>query len=392
MLWTEEHLALKRTVEQFVTQELNPHVKAWEKSGPFPAHDVFKKMGDLGLLGINKPEAFGGMGLPYSYALIAAEALGACHSSSVTLAIGVQTDMATPALARFGSDALREAFLRPAIAGDAVAALAVSEPSAGSDVAGIKTSARKHGDDYIINGTKMWITNATQADFFCVLANTSNGKPHFNKSLIIVPKETPGVSIGAPLEKLGMHASDTAPVYFDDVRVPIRYRIGAENQGFPMQMIQFQEERLWGAANALLGMERCLDLTIEHCRDRKTFGQPLIDNQYIHFQIAEMKTEVECLRALVYRACEEYMAGKDVLQMASMAKLKSGRLVREIADKCLQFWGGMGFMWDNPISQQYRDGRLVSIGGGADEIMLGIICKTMNILPKRKKEKQLEPA
>lgn len=385
MKFTAEHEALRRTTRQFVETEINPFLRDWEDKGIFPAHDVFKKMGNLGLLGICKPVEYGGSGLDYSYNLVVAEELGRSIGGSVPLAIGVQTDMATPAIARFASDELKREFLAPAIAGDFVAAIAVSEPHAGSDVAAIKTTAVKDGDDYVINGTKMWITSATQADFFCLLANTSDGKPHFNKSMIIVPAKTPGITLSKPLDKMGMRASDTAQVFFDNVRVPQRNLVGAEGMGFMMQMMQFQEERLWGASNALGGIQQVIDATIAYTKERTTFGQPLINNQSIHFKFAEMQTEVECLRALIYRACEAHIAGEDVSKLASMAKLKSGRLVREISDACLQYWGGMGFMRDNPASMAYRDGRLASIGGGTDEIMLGIICKLMDILPRKQK-------
>ncbi|MCL6414711.1 acyl-CoA dehydrogenase family protein [Aestuariirhabdus sp. Z084] len=385
MKYTQEHEELRRTTRNFIEKEVNPFVDEWEEAGIFPAHELFKKMGDLGLLGISKPESVGGMGLDYSYELVAAEELGVAHCGGVPLAIGVQTNMATPALARFADKALQQEFLAPAIAGDLVASIAVSETGAGSDVAGMKTTARKDGDDYVINGAKMWITTSTQADFFCLLANTSEGKPHSNKSLIVVPANTPGISLSEPLKKLGMRSSDTAQVFFDDVRVPQRYRIGGEGAGFMMQMIQFQEERLWGAANTLKALERVVDETIAYCRERQTFGQPLIDNQVIHFRMAELQTEIEALRALTYQACETYIEGKDVTKLASMAKLKGGRLAREVSDSCLQYWGGMGFMWDNVASRSYRDSRLASIGGGADEIMLGIICKYMNILPGKKK-------
>lgn len=384
MLFTQEHHEISRTVKKFVESEINPNVKEWESAGIFPAHDLFKKMGDLGFLGINKPTEYGGMGLDHSYAVVAAEALGYCSCGGVPLAIGVQTDMATPALARYGSHELKELFLKPAIAGEYVASIAVSETNAGSDVAGLKTTARKDGDDYVISGSKMWITNATQADFFCVLANTSEDKPHKNKSLIIVPAPLPGVSVGEKLDKIGMRSSDTAPVYFDEVRVPQAYRIGEEGSGFMMQMLQFQEERLWGAANMLKTLELCIDSTIEYTRERKTFGQPLLDNQVIHFRMAELQTEIEALRALVYKATDQMINNQDVTKLASMCKLKAARLIREVSDSCLQYWGGMGFTWDNPVSQFYRDGRLASIGGGADEIMLGIICKYMNTLPNQK--------
>jgi citronellyl-CoA dehydrogenase len=382
MQFTQEHEELKRTVERFVANEINPYVDEWEAAGIFPAHQLFKKLGDLGLLGLTKPEAYGGAGLDYSYSVVMAEALGNTRCGGVPMAIGVQTDMATPALARFGSDELRKEFLEPAIAGDMVACVGVSEPGAGSDVAGLRTTARKDGGDYVINGGKMWITNGTQADWMCCLANTSEGSPHKNKSLIILPMKTKGVSIERKIEKIGMHSSDTALIHFDDVRVPQRHLIGQEGLGFMYQMLQFQEERLWGAANAIKGLENAVRDTIEYTRSRKTFGKPVIDNQVVHFTLAELTTEIEALRSLVYRATELYVSGKDVTQLASMAKLKAGRLTREVADKCLQYWGGMGFTWDNPVSRLYRDGRLASIGGGADEIMLGIICKLMGILPK----------
>jgi citronellyl-CoA dehydrogenase len=382
MQFTQEHEELKRTVERFVANELNPHVDEWEAAGIFPAHEVFRKLGDLGLLGLTKPEAYGGAGLDYSYSVVMAEALGNTRCGGVPMAIGVQTDMATPALARFGSDELRREFLAPAISGENVVCVGVSEPGAGSDVASIRTTARKDGGDYVINGGKMWITSGTQADWMCCLANTSEGSPHKNKSLIIVPMKTKGVTVERKIHKIGMNSSDTALIHFDDVRVPQRHLIGQEGLGFMYQMLQFQEERLWGAANALKGLDNAVRDTIEYTRSRRTFGKSVIDNQVVHFTLAELSTEIESLRALVYRATELYISGKDVTQLASMAKLKAGRLTREVADKCLQYWGGMGFTWENPVSRLYRDGRLASIGGGTDEIMLGIICKLMGILPK----------
>jgi len=385
MIFTQEHNEIRRTVKSFVENEINPNVEEWEKAGTFPMKKVFKRLGDLGLLGISKPVEFGGMGLDYSYSIVAAEEFGLAKCGGVPLAIGVQTDMCTPALARFGSDELRNEFLVPAIAGDMIGCIGVSEPGAGSDVAGLKTTAKKDGDDYIINGTKMWITNAPSADFICLLANTSDDKVHINKSLIVVPMNTTGVTVAPKLDKLGMRSSETAQVFFDNVRVPQRYRIGAEGTGFMMQMMQFQEERLFGAANVLKGMESCVNSTIEYCQQRETFGQPLINNQVIHFRFAELQTEIEALRCMVYQAVEGYINKKDVTKLASMAKLKAGRLGREVTDSCLQYWGGMGYMWDNEVSRSMRDIRLVSIGGGADEIMLGIICKMMGILPGKKK-------
>lgn len=382
MQFTAEHRALAETVKRFCEQEINPHVKEWEAAETFPAHEVFKKMGQLGLLGVKYDTAYGGMGLDFSYSMVVAEELGAIPCGGVPMAIGVQTDMCTPALHRFGSDELKKEYLAPAIAGDMVGCIGVSEAGGGSDVAALKTTARTEGDDYVINGSKMWITNGMQADWCCLLANTSEGPVHSNKSLIIVPMDAKGITT-QKIKKIGMNSSDTAQIFFDNVRVPRRNLIGTEGAGFMMQMIQFQEERLYGAANSLKMLDKLIDLTIEYCKERHTFGTPLINNQVIHFRLAELRTEVELLRSLTYRAVEEYVQGKDVTKMASMAKLKCGRLIREVADSCLQYWGGMGFTYDNPISQAYRDGRLVSIGGGADEIMLGIICKFEGTLPKK---------
>ncbi|WP_339799323.1 acyl-CoA dehydrogenase family protein [uncultured Marinobacter sp.] len=384
MRYSTEHKSLFESVSKFVAEEINPHVDEWEKEGVFPAHDLFRKMGAKGLLGITKPVEFGGMGLDWSYDLAFCEALGEANCGSIPMAVGVQTNMATPALAKIGSDELRKEFLAPAISGDYVACIGVSEPGAGSDVASIKTTARKDGDDYIINGGKMWITNGTQADFICLLVNTGDGQPHRNKSLVIVPMKSKGVTIARKLDKLGMRSSDTAQIFFDDVRVPQRYRIGEEGMGFTYQMQQFQEERLWGSASTLRTLERAIEEVIDYTRQRIAFGKPLLDNQVIHFRLAELQTEIELLRSLIYRCTEGYINGEDMTRLASMAKLKCGRLCREVTDACLQYYGGMGFMNETLITRLYRDLRLVSIGGGADEVMLGILCKYMGTLPGKK--------
>jgi len=383
MLFGPEHRELRETLARFIDSEINPHVDLWEKAQIFPAREVFRKLGRLGFLGLTKPTAYGGQGLDYSYTLAFAETLGRIDCAAIPMAIGVQTDMATPALARHGSDALRREFLAPSIAGELVACLGVSETGAGSDVASIKTTARSDGGDYIINGGKMWTTNGTQADWMCLLANTSDeGGPHKNKSLICVPMKTKGVQVARKLEKLGMWASDTAQVFFDDVRVPKRYRIGEEGRGFIYQMEQFQEERLWAGANKGGMLDRIIDRTIAYTRERHAFGKPILDNQVVHFRLAELKTEVEALRAMTYRAAEALIAGEDVTMLASMVKLKAGRVTREVTDACLQYWGGAGYLWESPAARMFRDGRLTSIGGGADEIMLTIIAKAMGTLPR----------
>lgn len=383
---THEHQSLYDTTKQFVEKEINPHAAEWEKAGIFPARELFKKMGALGLLGISKPEAVGGLGLDYSYQIMFAEALGHSKVGALPMAIGVQTDMATPALSRFGSDYLKENYLKPAVAGEMVACIAVSEAGAGSDVAGIKTTARRDGDDYVINGSKMWITNGTQGDWACMLCitgDTDSGR-HGNKSLIVVPLDAKGIDRKTKLDKLGQRSSDTAMIFLDNVRVPARNLIGQEGKGFAYQMQQFQEERLFLSASIVQSLDNCVDETATYTRQRNAFGQSLLDNQYVQFKLSEFKTEIEALRALIYRATEEMIKGGDVSLLASMAKLKTGRLCREIPDGCLQFWGGQGYMWDNFVAQMYRDLRLHPIGGGADEVMLGIISKRLGYGGKKK--------
>ena len=382
MRYTHEHREIQQTLKRFIDDEINPHVDEWEDAEIFPAHEVFKKLGNLGLLGLTKPQEYGGAGLDYSYSVAMAEVLGHIDCGAIPMAIGVQTDMCTPALARFGSDELRRQFLAPAIAGDMVGCIGVSEPAAGSDVAGIKSRARKDGDDYVISGQKMWITNSLQADWMCMLVNTGDGPIHKNKTLVMVPmrengKLRPGIEVARKIKKIGMNASDTGLIYFDEVRVPQRYRIGEEGKGFIYQMQQFQEERLWAAASCLQSLTNCIQWTIDWAQERKMFGGVLADKQWVQFKLAELKAEVEALRALVYQACEHYIAGEDVTEWATMAKLKAGRLNRIVPDTCLQFWGGMGFTWENKVSRMYRDGRIASIGGGADEVMLGILAKNL---------------
>jgi len=352
MQLTHDHEQIRDTLKRYIDEHINPHVDEWEEAEIFPAHQVFKDLGNLGLLGLTKPVEYGGMGLDYSYSMVMAETLGLIRCGGVPMAIGVQTDMCTPALARFGSDELKREFLAPAIAGDMVG----------------------------------WITNSLQADWMCMLVNTSDGPQHKNKSLVMVPmrdgpngKLTKGIEVARKIRKIGMHSSDTGLIYFDEVRVPQRNLIGVEGQGFIYQMQQFQEERLWAGANALLALDGCIRETIDYARQRQMFGATLLDQQWVQFKLVELQTEVEALRALTWAAGERYIAGDDVLQWASMAKLKAGRLTREVADTCLQFWGGMGFTLDNRVSRLYRDGRLASIGGGADEVMMGIIAKTMGM-------------
>lgn len=379
--FNEEHTMFRQLVRQFAEKEIEPHVDQWEADGIFPAHTLFKQMGDLGLLGLSYPEEYGGSNLDYWYNVILHEELGRLSCGGVPMGISVHTDMATPALAQHGSDELKRRFLAPAIAGDMVASIAVSEPDAGSDVASIRTRAESDGDMYVINGTKMWITNSTQADFLVLLARTNPGTGYKGMSLIVIPTDTPGFSVSRKLEKLGNHSSDTGILNFDNVRVPKSFRIGEEGMGFILQMQQFQKERLIGAVTGLAGAAKAIEITVKYCKERHAFGKPLIANQWIHFKLGELLTEIELLRQLTYHCTRMMLAGMDATLEVSMAKLKAGRLAREVADTCVQFHGGMGYVEEYPIARYFRDSRLLSIGGGADEIMLTIIAKNTGMFP-----------
>ena len=383
--FTEEHEMFRKSVRAFVAKEITPYVEEWEKAEIAPLHELFKKMGDLGFLGLNYSAEYGGAEADIWFTVVLTEELAKCNAGGIPMAILVHTDMCTPALAKHGSHELKEKYLAPAIRGDMVGAIAVTEPNAGSDVASIITRAERDGDEYVINGSKMYITNGTQADWLCVLARTTSGEGYQGMSLIMVPTNATGFSVSKKLKKLGNHSSDTAVLTFEDVRVPVSNRIGEEGTGFYLQMEQFQVERLVGALGGVAGAEHVIRETIRYTQDRKAFGKPLIANQWIQFKLGELLTEVEAAKSINYRCASMIEAGEDgmaITRLASMCKLKAGRLMREVADTCLQFYGGMGYMEETPISRYFRDARLTSIGGGADEIMLGIIAKLENMNPR----------
>ena len=385
MEFTHQHRELEKTTLRIIEDHIHPHIDQWEAEGMFPAHQVMKKFAEAGLLGISKPEAYGGMGLDFSYEMVFAETLGSVRSSGLTSAVGVQSHMCTPALANYGSEELKQQYLVPTIAGELVGCVGVSEASAGSDVGNIRTTAKQDGDDYIINGSKMWITNGVQGDWICLLCNTADeGYPHRNKSLIIVPLNSEGVSVGRKLDKMVLQCSDTAELFFDDVRVPVSNRIGEENRGFIYQMEQFQEERLFVAARGVRAMEMAIEQTIDYTGSRNVFGHSVLSNQVVYHKLAELQTELEAARALVYRATTQYVSGKDASQLASMAKFLVGKLGMRVPGECLQFWGGQGVMNENWISRAYRDIRQTAIGGGANEVMLEVIAKGMDIHPGRR--------
>jgi citronellyl-CoA dehydrogenase len=338
-------------------------------------------MGKLGLLGVEYDEKYGGQGADHLYTVILHEELGRVGPGGVVMGIGVQTDMATPALHRFGSEELKTRYLAPAISGEAVCSVAVTEPDAGSDVAAIRTRAvrdtdpEKGTDDWVINGSKLYITNGTQADWICLLARTSDEPGYGSFSQIIVPAGTPGFQVHRKLDKLGMHSSDTAELTFTDMRVPVANTIGEIGQGFYQQMGQFQNERLVASYGAVGGMETALAKTAEYLKTRKAFGKALIDKQYVNFTLAELSARLDMLRHYNYAAAEAYIRGEDAIRFATIAKLEAGRLARDVAATCLQFHGGIGYMEETWTARYLRDSPLMSIGGGADEVMLYVLSR-----------------
>jgi len=375
VLFTDEHEMFRSTVRDFVDTEIEPHADEWEQAGIFPAHELFGKMGKLGLLGVTYDPAYGGGGADALYSAILGEELGRMTCLGVAMAISVQTDMATPSLHRFGSDELKDRFLRPAIAGEHVAAIAVTEPDAGSDVAGLRTRAVRDGDEWVLNGTKMFITSGTQADWLCLLARTGDEGGSRGMSQIVVPTDVPGFSVSRKLDKLGMRSSDTTELLFEDVRVPFSFTIGEAGRGFQQQMQQFQDERMIAAYQMVGAMEGALRKTAQYLTERKAFGKPLLANQHLSYELADLASEVEVLKHFNYAAAEAASAGQDITRFATVAKLRAGRIARKVADVCLQFHGGVGYIEETWTAQFFRDTRLWSIGGGADEVMLRTLAR-----------------
>jgi citronellyl-CoA dehydrogenase len=373
--FTEEHLAFRAMVRDFVAREIQPHGDEWEKAGIFPAHELFPRMAELGLLGLEYDEKYGGQGADHLYTVILHEELGCADAAGVAMGIAVQTDMATPSLHRFGRHELKERYLAPAIRGEAVCSIAVTEPDAGSDVAGLRTRAVRDGDDWVINGSKLYITNGTQADWICLLARTSDEPGYRSFSQIIVPADLPGFAVSRKLDKLGMRSSDTAELTFTDVRVPVSNTIGTVGRGFQQQMAQFQNERMSASYGRVGSLGQALTRTAEYLKTRKVFGGALIDQQYVSFKLAELSARVDLLRHYNYAAAEAYMRGEDTTRFATIAKLEMGRLSREVAATCLQFHGGIGYMEEMWTARFLRDSALGSIGGGADEVMLQVLTK-----------------
>jgi citronellyl-CoA dehydrogenase len=380
MLFTSEHELFRRTVRDFFAAEVNPRCDEWEAAHAFPAHELFPKLAEIGLLGLEYAVADGGQGANHWYTVILGEELGRIPCGGVPMAIAVHTDMATPSLARFGSPELKQRYLAPALRGEMVSAVAVTEPDAGSDVASLHTHADRDGDDWVINGSKLYITNGVQADWLCVLLRTSNEGGHRGMSQVIVPAGTPGFTVSRALKKLGNHSSDTAELAFVDARVPVANTIGAIGRGFQQQMQQFQNERLIASYLAVGQCAAAIERTLDYLRQRRVFGKPLVEHQWIQYRLAELSAEIDLLRQYNYAAAEAYVAGQDATRFATIAKLTAGRLVRKVADTCLQFHGGIGYMAETWTTRFFRDSRALSIAGGADEVMLAVLARLDGIV------------
>ncbi|MBW1819331.1 MAG: acyl-CoA dehydrogenase family protein [Deltaproteobacteria bacterium] len=374
MYFNEEHDALRSMVAKFVDKEINPKVDEWEETTT-PLHELFKKMGGLGLLGITYDEKYGGQGLDYWFDLVFLEELGHIKAGGVPMAIGVQTHMATPAIHQWGSEYLKETYLKQAIAGDMVTAIGVTESGAGSDVASLKTRAVRDGDSYVINGSKLFITNGSQADFVTLLTRTSDKPGYHSYSLFVVPTNLPGFQVSKKLDKLGRRCSDTAELFFEDMRVPAENLIGEENEGFIIQMKQFQHERFYSLPANYVGARDTIDMTVDYIKQRMAFGKPLIENQVLRHRLVDWITQIECLKQLTYHIVRMKMEGLNATKEISMGKVLAGELGFTVANGCLQMFGGTGYINESLITRNFRDTRLTSIGGGATEVMKDVIAR-----------------
>lgn len=375
-MFTEEHELFRKQVRAWVERELSPHAEEWERAKDFP-NEVFRRAGELGFIGPHYPEDVGGGGGDWWHAAVVAEELPRCRSAGVSMALLVQADMATPVIADLGTKEQKEEFLRPAIKGERIAALGVSEPGAGSDVAGIRTTARRVGDEWVVNGQKTFITNGARADFVTLVVKTDPDRGYGGVSVLLFPTDVKGFHVGRKLDKIGNHTSDTAEIFFEDCRVPARYLLGEENQGFYYVMRNFQGERLVASISGVSGAELMLQKTIEYCRERKAFGKPILGFQVWRHRFVELQTRIEAGRRLTYHAVDLFDRKVECMREITMAKLFVGELVNEVADECLQAHGGWGYIEEFDIARYWRDSRLLSIGGGTSEIMREILSKLL---------------
>jgi citronellyl-CoA dehydrogenase len=371
--FTEEHHMFREALRAFVEKELRPHADEWEDAGIFPA-ELFRTFGKLGYLGLRFPEEYGGQGLDYWYTAILCEEIVRSHSLGIGVGLLVQSEMATSVIGKYGTPEQKRAFLAPAIAGEKIAALGITEPGYGSNVAGIRTSARRAGGDWVINGSKTFISNGTRANFVTLAARTG-AEGARGVSVILVPTDAKGFSVGRALKKMGTHTSDTAEIFFEDVRVPVGNLVGEEGRGFAYIMDLFQGERLVLASFANGIMQLLWEEALNYGKMRQVFGQPIVQHQYWRHRLAEMLTQMEAARQLTYYACDRLNRGVSAQKEISMAKLFACDLVKRVAETVLQLHGGYGYIEEYPVCRFYRDVAAFGIGAGTSEVMREIIAK-----------------
>jgi acyl-CoA dehydrogenase len=369
---TPEHELLREQIARFIAREVEPHAQAWEDAGMTP-REVLRKMGDAGLFGLMYSSEHGGAEADALTNLVFAEALSQSTFGGFIITVLVHTDMASPHLHHAGSAAQRDKYMPDVIAGRTITAVGITEPGAGSDVAGIRTSARRDGDHWVLNGTKMFITNGVHADLYFIAAKTSDAR--HGMSMFIVEKGTPGFSVGRSLKKTGWLSSDTAELVLDNVRVPSHHLLGEENKGFYAVMKNFQTERIALAAMAVGHCTQALKMTLDFVRERQAFGAPLFEKQTIRQRLAMLDAKVHAARAFMYDCAWRVTQQQDVVQQVSMLKALTGELVNEVVQTCQQFHGGMGYMRETAIERLWRDARILAIGGGATEVMLDEVAK-----------------
>ena len=369
--FTDEHEQLRKSIRDFVEAELAPHALEWEET-TFP-DDVFKRLGELGYLGLSYPEEYGGGGGDYLCNIVLAEEMTRCGTGGLAMGVAVQTDMAVPPLYKFGTEEQKQRYLVPAIAGEKIFCLGISEPDAGSDVANVRTTATKTDGGWLINGRKTFITNGARAHAITLVARTDRDAGHQGISLFVVDTDTEGFKVEKTLDKVGMHSSDTAELSFTDMFVPEDALLGKEGEGFYNISWELQGERLIGAAGAIAGARRSMEAALAYAQQRETFGKPIGKHQAVRHAIADMATEIEAAQQLVYSAAWKVNEGEYPVREISMAKLLTGDVAWKVVDKALQLFGGYGYSMEFPIQRAWRDTRLIRIGGGTDEIMREVI-------------------
>jgi acyl-CoA dehydrogenase len=372
-IFTEEHEMLRQSLRSFIAKEIAPHAEEWEKQGGFPHEEVFKQFADLGFLGIDMPEEYGGSNAGFVGTIVFAEEMVGCNSSGVGASLGLQANIALPYIADLGTDEQKRKYLVPGIKGEIIGSLGVTEPGAGSDVASIRTSAVKDGDSYIINGSKMFITNGGIADFVVLAAKTDKDRGHAGISLFLVDKVTPGFTVSRELDKLGWRTCNTAELAFADLRVPSSAMLGGENEGFTNIMTHFQEERLYLAVGAVCEAQHALNLAIEYSKERVQFGRPIGSFQVTRHKIADLATEIEAARQLVYNTIRMHVEQKPCQVEVAMCKLFACEMATRVINQTLQIFGGYGYMMEYPVQRLWRDARIGPIGGGTSEIQREII-------------------